>query len=502
MTDLVAKAISRAQVATVDARVTLPREKQGAISTLFNVLQENKSAVIQAVVTDTGRTETEVTLELVQVVRHLKQLYDETDFHTLMKKEKDEAKSGKIEKPVGWAAVVSHDTAPLDSLFTPIASAVATGNYVVAILPPSLPTLSQLLTTALFPLQRVAFTVIPFSSSNLAALLASNPPAVVATSLDPALRSQVSQTTGRSLVLPALTGPNTVVVDKCVNPKSFASIARDLVRAKFFNIGLSIGAADVLLVHEAVKDAVVEAVIQETRTMFGGDAELSRDYGRFKNVKEAETLVSVLRSEREKGEGRVVLGGTSGKGGFLAPTIVDGALRTSDLATKSFKGPVLPIISYSSFEDVLSILASNPGCFTFAFADGESIEYLARELPGLVLANTIPFETAVGNPAVPTSTPRFDASIFVRASFIVRTTGTPLSSLYAPFTSSRLSALARLFPAAKTLRITRTAHTPILRRSFFPQGLFLLAGTIVSVILGSTGFGLFKLVQWYTSRRV
>lgn len=69
-----------------------------------------------------------------------------------------------------------------------------------------------------------------------------------------------------------------------------------------------------------------------------------------------------------------------------------------------------------------------------------------------------------------------------------RTSGTA-SHVFAPFTSSRLAALASLFPRERTLKFVRAKHSNSILRVFFLQGVFISVGTILAVLLGSTGYG-------------
>ena len=76
----------------------------------------------------------------------------------------------------------------------------------------------------------------------------------------------------------------------------------------------------------------------------------------------------------------------------------------------------------------------------------------------------------------------------------------PTAAFFAPFTPSRLSTLKALFPREDKLVAKRVKHAHTIRRVFFLQGVFITLGTIVTVLLGGTGWIGWMVTKWVRSR--
>lgn len=74
------------------------------------------------------------------------------------------------------------------------------------------------------------------------------------------------------------------------------------------------------------------------------------------------------------------------------------------------------------------------------------------------------------------------------------------STFFAPFTPTRRAQLANLLPRSPlSLKRAQFSH-PILR-VFFLQGVFLTVGTVLSLVLGTTGYGLWSLARRFLFTR-
>lgn len=74
------------------------------------------------------------------------------------------------------------------------------------------------------------------------------------------------------------------------------------------------------------------------------------------------------------------------------------------------------------------------------------------------------------------------------------------STFFAPFTPTRRAQLANLLPRSPlSLKRAKFSH-PILR-VFFLQGVFLTVGTVLSLVLGTAGYGLWSLARRFLFSR-
>lgn len=149
-----------------------------------------------------------------------------------------------------------------------------------------------------------------------------------------------------------LGGKSPCIVEADANIKT---AARRIVLTKFSNAGQMCVAPDYLLVHETIKDKLL-AELQRTITQFFGEKpEESYNYGRIINQKQFDRIVAYLS------QGQIIIGGRSNRDDlFIEPTVLTGTPLESAVMGEEIFGPVLPVLSFSNFEDAKGIIARNP----------------------------------------------------------------------------------------------------------------------------------------------
>jgi aldehyde dehydrogenase (NAD+) len=131
--------------------------------------------------------------------------------------------------------------------------------------------------------------------------------------------------------------------------------AKKIAWSKFINAGQICVAPDYLLVHESVKDKLLEKIVAAIKKMYGDNPQLSVDYGRIINDKRWETVNSYLQ------EGEIYFGGQSDRADrYISPTIITGISSDSVLMQEEIFGPVLPVITYKNRDEVLGWVEKNP----------------------------------------------------------------------------------------------------------------------------------------------
>jgi aldehyde dehydrogenase (NAD+) len=131
--------------------------------------------------------------------------------------------------------------------------------------------------------------------------------------------------------------------------------AKRIVVGKYTNSGQICIAPDYVLVHASVKEKLLKALIKAIKNFYGDYPANSYDYGKIINKKRFDTLISYLQ------QGNIIAGGRyTADALFLEPTIMDGISLESDLMKEEIFGPVLPVISFESMEEALSVIAINP----------------------------------------------------------------------------------------------------------------------------------------------
>ncbi|GAA5912109.1 hypothetical protein JCM8208_001030 [Rhodotorula glutinis] len=487
--------------AALDGSVAFPRFALDQLVKLFNVISQQRDRLQDALQHDTGVTAVEAQCELALTLALVKRTVDEADYDR-QKAQKDVAlkADGRVEKGKGVVLVVSNAAAPLYSLVAPLATAIAAGNAVACFLPSSTPAASSLLHDVLsHALNRFAYLFTSAEPSSLAS---------IGTAVSPCARTFTVSTTvdgGTSsydtLVASAGSAGASAVVDRLSPsspPSQLADVARLLVRGKYHALGRLPGSVARVYVHEESAGPLIDALLRELEGAVGRDAALSSDYGRLRGVKYEEPSLS---KEKEAG-GRVLCGGSRTLGedeGFHRPTIVSDP--SARLLAMAAQGAILPVQTFSSHEDLLYKLGELESTVLYVFAGERAVvEYLAIEsTASTVYENDIPLDALYDPGRLLTS-----RTHYITTSHLV-SSSSPSSrphsaTLFAPYTPSRLSTLKSLFPREDKLVAKRAKHAHTIRRVFFLQGVFITLGTIVTVLLGGTGWLGWMVTKWVRSR--
>lgn len=149
-----------------------------------------------------------------------------------------------------------------------------------------------------------------------------------------------------------LGGKNPCIVDASA---SLQLAAKRIVWGKFINVGQTCIAPDYLLVHESVGGALIELLKNEIRKTYGDDPQKSTDYGRIINQNHWQRLINLIPY------GKVVYGGNhNAADSYLSPTLLVNPLENSPLMTEEIFGPILPILTYKSQEELEAHIVKNP----------------------------------------------------------------------------------------------------------------------------------------------
>jgi aminomuconate-semialdehyde/2-hydroxymuconate-6-semialdehyde dehydrogenase len=133
------------------------------------------------------------------------------------------------------------------------------------------------------------------------------------------------------------------------------------VRAAFRNQGQICLAGSRLFVHEKVFNQVVEALVERVKNIRVGDP-LSKetDMGALISKEHMEKVQSYIAMG--KAEGKLLTGGERikelGEGNFLSPSVFTGLNYDSRFCQEEIFGPALPVIPFSSDEEVIKMANS------------------------------------------------------------------------------------------------------------------------------------------------
>lgn len=146
-----------------------------------------------------------------------------------------------------------------------------------------------------------------------------------------------------------LGGKSPCIIDASADiERSVASICW----GKLINAGQTCTAPDYIWVHTRLKEPLIEALKKQITAFYGDDIKQNPDFGRIINQRHFERLQGLMQ------EGTIVFGGeTDAADRYIAPTIIDGVTWDSPIMQEEIFGPLLPVLTFDSLEEVVDTLA-------------------------------------------------------------------------------------------------------------------------------------------------
>lgn len=271
------------------------------------------------------------------------------------------SKSSVVKEPLGTVLIIGPWNYPFQLLLTPLIGAIAAGNCVVlkpSEFAPATDAVMHKIIESIFPKEYVLYvsgdgaTVIPEMMHHFTFdhVFYTGSTAVGKIIYKMAAERLVPVTL-------ELGGKSPCVVTQNANIKVAAN---RIVVTKFSNAGQMCIAPDYVLVHTSVKEQLIAAMKKKIVQFFSDQPKSSHEFGKIINEKQFHRLVGYLK------DGTVVHGGEHDvQLLFIAPTLMESVSLDSSIMSDEIFGPILPIISYNTEEEALSIIQKNPNPLAF-----------------------------------------------------------------------------------------------------------------------------------------
>jgi len=154
-----------------------------------------------------------------------------------------------------------------------------------------------------------------------------------------------------------LGGKDPCVVESDANLKV---AAKRIALGKFSNAGQMCVSPDYLLVHSLVKDKLLNYLIEYTQKFYGENPAETYGYDKIINGKRFDRLISYLS------QGHIVFGGKYDREKlFISPTIIDELSPDAPVMQEEIFGPILPVFTFTSKEEALSLINRHPNPLSF-----------------------------------------------------------------------------------------------------------------------------------------
>ncbi len=150
-----------------------------------------------------------------------------------------------------------------------------------------------------------------------------------------------------------LGGKSPTIVDKSANIKD---AAQKIAWGKWQNAGQVCIAPDYLLVHEDVKQKLIEELVVQSEKIYGN----KETYGGIISRHHHNRINDLMADAIDKGAD-IEFGGKSDRDKLrFTPTLLSNVSQQSRVMEEEIFGPILPLITYSKLEDVIQIINHKP----------------------------------------------------------------------------------------------------------------------------------------------
>lgn len=334
---------------------TLPVEGRiEALKKLRQALLHHEEAIAEAIRQDLGKSKEEsymcetglVVSEISYLLRHIRSFAREKTVATPLAQ--FASRSYKKPSPYGVTLIMSPWNYPLLLTLDPLADALAAGNTVIikpSAYSPATGALLQKLLEELFSEEYVA--VITGGREENEHLLEQKFDYIFFTG---------SKTVGRTVLEKAAEHLTPVTLElggksPCIvhSDADLKLAARRIVFGKYLNCGQTCVAPDYVLCEQSVKDTLLEYLRVEIKRQYANAA-----CGKIINRKHFERVLSLIDPDK------VIVGGGSDADTLqIKPTVMDGVTWDDKVMREEIFGPVLPILTYNSIDEVIETVNSH-----------------------------------------------------------------------------------------------------------------------------------------------
>ena len=334
--------------------------RKKALRKLYDAIVRKESSIFEALKKDLNKSDFEAYMSEVGIVReechhaiaHLGKWARKKRVSSPISQ--FPCRSFVLKEPYGVALIMSPWNYPFQLTLCPLIGAIAAGNC--AVIKPSAysPATSQViadLIAEVFPPEYI--TVVQGGRKENAGLLEQTFDYIFFTGSTTVGRLVMEKASANlTPVTLELGGKSPAIIDSTVNMKL---TAKRICWGKFLNAGQTCVAPDYVLVEERVRGAFLDACVDAIKEAFPEGALTDPEYVHIINEKQFARVTPYLS------DGTLVIGGGSDPAArAIEPTILSDVTFDSPVMQEEIFGPILPVISFTDIDAVVSELKRRP----------------------------------------------------------------------------------------------------------------------------------------------
>ncbi|MHB1815117.1 MAG: aldehyde dehydrogenase family protein [Steroidobacteraceae bacterium] len=351
--------------AAMRLRSSTVRERLERLERLRAQILSHRRGILEAIQADLGRPETET--ELAELLPLLADLADHRrNLARWLRARRVRPTVATLgtrawvqREPRGRALIISPWNYPLVLTLGPLIPALACGNTAVIKTSELAPHSSSLLASlirAAFDASEVALFE---GDASVAGALLELPFDHIFFTGSPAVGRVVMSAAARHLssITLELGGKSPAIIDASADVERAADV---IAWSKCLNAGQTCIAPDHLYVHETVYEQVLARLKRRLADWYGPDPERSPDLARIVNARHTQRLAGLLEDAQSRGAQVLHGGEVAPQRRFLGPTLLGGVPDEARIMQEEIFGPLLPIITYRSQDDLIGRINAAP----------------------------------------------------------------------------------------------------------------------------------------------
>lgn len=157
-----------------------------------------------------------------------------------------------------------------------------------------------------------------------------------------------------------LGGKSPTIIDASADLKD---AAKRIAFGKFLNNGQTCIAPDYVLIESSIREKFIDFLKKEIQGLFGNGQpidESATSYGRLVSAKHFRHVNELLTDALQRGAVELRMGPSNESENFMAPVILTDIPPDARLWEEEIFGPILPIISYNSTDEIATLINERP----------------------------------------------------------------------------------------------------------------------------------------------